>query len=148
MIIDGEWAKQPDTSDFMASAMLSLRHIIANTGAQVVLSSEWRRDEDMRMAVDTHLKEYEMPPAVDWTTTSLERDMSGDDPLRAFIERRAREISDYVKRNPYVQQWVVVDDMDISVADEDRKAGTLRMSERFVRTHNKIGLTLEDAGKA
>ena len=33
MMIDGEFALKADTSDFMSSAMLSLRYIIEKTGA-------------------------------------------------------------------------------------------------------------------
>merc|ERR1712046_309106 len=48
MMVDGEWALRAETADFIAAAMLALRHIVEKTGAIIVLSSEWRRDEPMR----------------------------------------------------------------------------------------------------
>lgn len=149
MMIDGEFALQADTSDFMASALLGLRHIIENTGAVCVLSSEWRRDEVMRKGVDDILREYEMPPCITWTPTDLPRDMGTDNPFQAFTERRAREISAWMNKNSaMVQQWVVLDDINMANADQDRRPGTLRMTERIVQTHRKIGLTLENGHAA
>jgi len=149
MMIDGEFALQADTSDFMASALLALRHVIENTGAVCVLSSEWRRDEVMRKGVNDILREYEMPPCITWTPTDLPRDMGTDNPFQAFTERRAREISAWMNKNSaMVQQWVVLDDINMANADEDRRPGTLRMTDRIVQTHRKIGLTLENSAAA
>merc|ERR1719217_433921 len=128
--------------------MLALRHIILETGAITVLSSEWRRDQPMRDGVDSILKDYELPPCASWTPTDLQRDMGTENPFQAFTERRAREISQWVTKNPQVKQWVVLDDINMAAADEDRKPGTLLMTPRIVQTHRKIGLTLENAQAA
>merc|ERR1719329_370527 len=101
----------------------------------------------MREGVDNILKEYEMPPCVSWTATDLPRDMGTENPFKAFTERRAREISKWVNENPQVKQWVVIDDINMTTADEERKPGTLLMAPRIIQTHLKMGLTLED-GKA
>jgi len=148
MMVDGEFALKADTSDFMSSAMLSLRHIIEKTGAVLVLSSEWRRNEPMREGVDNILREYEMPPCASWTPTDLDRDLGTENPFQAFTERRAREISGWLQKNQQVRQWVVLDDINMANADEDRRPGTLRMTERIVQTHRKIGLTMENAQAA
>merc|ERR1719379_2315914 len=60
----------------------------------------------------------------------------------------AREISQWLAKNPSVKQWVVLDDINMSTADEERKAGTLRMTERMVQTHRMKGLNHEDAKAA
>merc|ERR1719215_1507105 len=101
----------------------------------------------MREGVDNILKEYEMPPCSSWTPTDLSRDMGTENPFKAFTERRAREISTWVTNNPQVKQWVVIDDINMTDADAERKPGTLLMAPRIVQTHRKIGLTLEQ-GKA
>jgi len=148
MMVDGEWALKAETADFISAAMLSLRHIVEQTGAIIVLSSEWRRDEPMREGVDNILKDYQMPACATWTPTDLERDLGTENPFKAFAERRAREITKWIAGNPQVRQWVVLDDINMSIADEDRKPGTLRMTERMVQTHRKNGLTLENAKAA
>eukprot|EP00932_Pfiesteria_piscicida_P017414 SRR837773.4295.p1 GENE.SRR837773.4295~~SRR837773.4295.p1 ORF type:complete len:196 (+),score=68.05 SRR837773.4295:73-588(+) len=146
-MVDGEWALRAETADFISGALLALRYIVEQTGAIIVLSSEWRRDAPMREGVDNILAEYEMRPCATWTPTDLQRDMGTENPFKAFTERRAREISQWVTSNPQVKQWVVIDDINMASADEDRKPGTLLMAPRIVQTHRKIGLTLEQ-GKA
>jgi len=148
MMVDGEWALRAETADFISSSLLALRYVIEQTGATLILSSEWRRDQPMREGVDNILQEYEMRPCVAWTPTDLQRDMGTESPFKAFAERRAREISQWVKQNPQVKQWVVIDDINMADADEDRKPGTLLMAPRIVQTHRKIGLTLEQAKAA
>lgn len=147
MMVDGEWALRAETADFISGALLALRHIVENTGAVIIISSEWRRDQPMREGVDNILAEYEMRPCTSWTPTDLQRDM-GTDPFKAFTERRAREISQWLSRNPQVRQWVVLDDINMSMADEERKPGTLLMTPRIVQTHRKVGLTLDQAKAA
>jgi len=147
MMVDGEWALRAETADFISGALLSLRHIVEQTGAIMVLSSEWRRDQNMREGVDNILHEYEMRACATWTPTDLQRDM-GTDPFKAFTERRAREITQWLTANPHVRQWVVIDDINMAAADEERKPGTLLMGPRIVQTHRKVGLTMEQARAA
>merc|ERR1719197_1242723 len=45
--IDGEVAVKADTSDFLPSSLTALRFIVENTGAQLILSSEWRRSAEL-----------------------------------------------------------------------------------------------------
>eukprot|EP00931_Biecheleriopsis_adriatica_P028986 TRINITY_DN17268_c0_g1_i1.p1 TRINITY_DN17268_c0_g1~~TRINITY_DN17268_c0_g1_i1.p1 ORF type:complete len:328 (-),score=67.38 TRINITY_DN17268_c0_g1_i1:57-944(-) len=148
MMVDGEYALRAETADFISGALLAVRHIVENTGAMIVLSSEWRRDQPMREGVDNILKEYEMRPCATWTPTDLQRDMGTENPFKAFTERRAREISKWLSTNPQVKQWVVIDDINMADADMDRKPGTLLMAPRIVQTHRKIGLTMEQAKAA
>merc|ERR1719469_1299717 len=148
MMVDGEWALRAETADFISGALLALRHIIETTGSLLVLSSEWRRDQPMREGVNNSLAEYEMRPCATWTPTDLQRDMGTESPFKAFTERRAREISQWVQANPQVKQWVVIDDINMAAADDERKPGTLLMAPRIVQTHRKIGLTLEQAQAA
>mmetsp|Transcript_37829 Transcript_37829/g.81301 ORF Transcript_37829/g.81301 Transcript_37829/m.81301 type:complete len:324 (-) Transcript_37829:123-1094(-) len=148
MMVDGEWALRAETADFISGALLALRHIVETTGAIIVLSSEWRRDQPMRDGVDAILTEYEMRPCATWTPTDLQRDMGTENPFKAFTERRAREISQWLSTNPQVKQWVVIDDINMADADLDRKPGTLLMAPRIVQTHRKIGLTMEQAKAA
>ena len=129
MMIDGELAIQTDTSDFISAALLALRRIIETTGALVVLSSEWRRDEVMRKGMDDTWGDYDMRPCVSWTPTDLARDRGTDNPFEAFTERRARGISGWLAKNPQVKQWVVLDDINMATVDEDRRPGASTVGE-------------------
>jgi len=57
---DGETART-DTSDFFPSAVKALRHIVERTGAIIVLSSEWRRNEGLRSALTEILEKMSVP---------------------------------------------------------------------------------------
>lgn len=148
MMVDGEWALRAETADFISGALLSLRYIVEQTGAVMVLSSEWRRDQPMREGVNNSLAEYEMRPCITWTPTDLLRDMGTENPFKAFTERRAREISKWVTANPQVKQWVVLDDINMAMVDDVRKPETLLMAHRIVQTHRKFGLTIDQARAA
>ncbi|CAK0839571.1 unnamed protein product [Prorocentrum cordatum] len=164
MMVDGEWALRAETADFISSSLLALRHIVEETGSLIVLSSEWRRDLPMRQGVDNALAEYEMRPCVSWTPTDLARDMGTENPFKAFTERRAREVSQWISNNPQVKQWVVIDDINMADADEGRKVeptstrcppptGVWQLIRGWswfgiVQTHRKIGLTMEQAKAA
>merc|ERR1719456_723584 len=123
--IDGGTAIKADTSDFFAGALQALRHIIERTGATVVLSSEWRRDETLREAVNKMLVQNGMRPVHSCTTVSLERELGTSDVLKSFCERRAREITEWLSRHESeVREWVVIDDINLAMADEQKKAST------------------------
>merc|ERR1719316_1351919 len=71
---EGKEAVNPDTSDFFPSAMKALRHIIERTGAIIVLSSEWRRGEALREALDEVLEAHRIRSWAGTTTTELEQE--------------------------------------------------------------------------
>ncbi|CAK9009630.1 unnamed protein product [Durusdinium trenchii] len=54
-------------SDFSAQAMGSLRAIVQQTGATIVLSSEWRRGEDLKSSINAVLKSQDIPSLRDAT---------------------------------------------------------------------------------
>merc|ERR1719310_182541 len=49
--IDGVHAVKADTSDFFKTALEALRFVVVKTGAIIVMSSEWRRDDTLKAAV-------------------------------------------------------------------------------------------------
>merc|ERR1719160_449123 len=147
--IDGGTAIKADTSDFFAGAMQALRHVIERTGAVVVLSSEWRRDETLREAINKMLVSNGMRPVHSCTTVALERDMTTSDVLKSFAERRAREISEWLSRHEHeVREWVVIDDVNLAIADEQKKPTTKPMGPRLVQTVPLFGLTMGNAKTA
>merc|ERR1719217_1112888 len=91
-----------------------------------------------------------MPPCIDTTTTAIERRLGMNDPIVSFAERRAREIGQWLRHHPNVRMWVVIDDINLSVADNaaERDAQTPKMAGHLVQTLPTVGLTMENAKAA
>mmetsp|Transcript_67437 Transcript_67437/g.156549 ORF Transcript_67437/g.156549 Transcript_67437/m.156549 type:complete len:170 (+) Transcript_67437:731-1240(+) len=135
-IVDGD-------TEFIPSAMHALRHVLEQTGATLVLSSEWRRHPTLREGVNTNLRQKGLPTILDDTPT-IERELTGN-PLRSFAIRRAREIGFWLRSHPDVRHWVALDDIDLGEADEERQAGQPLLTPRLVLTEKTACLTPADA---
>eukprot|EP00746_Dinoflagellata_sp_MGD_P006484 gnl/MRDRNA2_/MRDRNA2_112710_c0_seq1.p1 gnl/MRDRNA2_/MRDRNA2_112710_c0~~gnl/MRDRNA2_/MRDRNA2_112710_c0_seq1.p1 ORF type:complete len:628 (+),score=152.41 gnl/MRDRNA2_/MRDRNA2_112710_c0_seq1:153-2036(+) len=144
--IDGAHAVKVDTSDFFKTALEALRLVVVKTGASIVLSSEWRRDDTLKTAVDEILTKNGIRPVSGCTTTALDRDRSIGDVQKSQCERRAREISEWLQRHESsVREWVVIDDVNLALADEHRQLGTKAMAPRLVLTVPLFGFTMGNA---
>mmetsp|Transcript_23678 Transcript_23678/g.55228 ORF Transcript_23678/g.55228 Transcript_23678/m.55228 type:complete len:633 (-) Transcript_23678:82-1980(-) len=144
----------PDTSDFFPSAITALRHIIERTGAVIVLSSEWRRNDALLEAIDQVLERNKMRGCVSITpaTEKEPKEAGSADPVRTFAERRAREISAWMREHEHeVKGWCVLDDVNLALADEDKKpspAKSFMMGSKLVQTWPLCGLTMGNAKTA
>lgn len=135
--------------DFSAQALGSLRSIVQQTGAVIVLSSEWRRTEELRSSISAVLRSQDIPTFKDWTPIFQPRpEIQKVNAIYAWCERRAREIGKWLKDHPDVNAWVALDDLDFEWADSVRQAGTPWMKIRSVHTNDKICLTEDDATEA
>jgi len=151
--IDGVTMPKRDVikeSDFSVTALGSLRSIVQETGATIVLSSEWRRTEVMRNAFGIALRSNGLPQIRSFTTTAFKQrpEILKAHVTIAFAERRAREIGEWLKRNPDVKTWVAIDDVDLSWGDGVRARGTPLMKSRVVKTHPEKCLSAQDAQSA
>lgn len=145
MSTDGEAAAKPDTSDFFPEAMKALRHILERTSATIVLCSEWRRSETLLSALSTAFDKNRLRAWSSITTTALKL-QTGPEPLRCFAERRAREISEWLQAHEGdVNGWVVLDDINLTIADEARKTTTKAMGPHHVQPMPLCGLTMGNA---
>ncbi|CAE8673782.1 unnamed protein product, partial [Polarella glacialis] len=128
-----------------AEALRSLRYIVHRTGAGIVLSSEWRRNSSLMEEVATTLRALGLPvmrgstailqPRQDlFAGSALIPDKEGTMRLR-WAERRAREITQWLRENLEVRSYAMLDDLDLSMADEQsvRNPETFRMTRRFVK---------------
>lgn len=103
-----------------------LEDIIKDTGAKIVLSSTWRKDNTAfrkltRVLAYRGLKIYDVTPDFSYQPQK---------PLeRAY---RGHEIQDWLDRHPEVENYVIIDD------DSDMKDSQLR---HFVQTDPNTGLT-------
>lgn len=152
IVIDGVSLPTRDAvreSDFSTTALGSLRWIVQQTGAIIVLSSEWRRTDPLKSSIATVLKSQDIPVFRDCTPLLTPKpDLQKAHPIIAWCERRAREITKWLKDHPEVTAWVALDDLNFEWADNVRSAGTQWMKIRSVHTNDKICLTEEGAEEA
>mmetsp|Transcript_87446 Transcript_87446/g.183018 ORF Transcript_87446/g.183018 Transcript_87446/m.183018 type:complete len:638 (-) Transcript_87446:90-2003(-) len=147
-ISPGESDKGVDTSDFFPQALKALRHIVERTSAKVVLTSEWRRSEPLLKALSDKFTKEQVRPWSSTTVTTLELEKSSD-ALKSFTERRALEISMWLQEHEReVSGWVVVDDINLALADASKKAKTKPMQPHLVQTWPLCGLTIGNAKTA
>ena len=113
--------------------------IVNKTGAVLVMHSGWRFwfDNTMQpirkeaqnlidLLLDSGLRIYAMTP--DLTTEEIRK-------TKMFSKVKAAEIFLWLKQNPNIDKWIVLDDIDLH-NDE--------LSIRQVRTNAEIGLTEKD----
>lgn len=148
IVVDGVAMPTRDSvreSDFATQALGSLRSIVQQTGATIVLSSEWRRTGSLKSSIGAVLRSQDIPALRDSTPIfHAKPELQIHSPVLAWVERRAREIGQWLKDHPEVTAWAALDDLNFAWADNVRAAGTPWMKIRSVHTDDKICLT--DAG--
>ncbi|CAJ1351613.1 unnamed protein product [Effrenium voratum] len=138
-------------ADFSRVALSNLRSIVQQTGATIVLSSEWRRREEMRDNIRRTLAAQDIPGFQDSTPIfqpSAELVKQRLDQAIIWAERRAREIGSWLKQHKEVKAWAVIDDIDFSWADSVKVQGTPLIKHRSVLTNPKHCITEKDADEA
>lgn len=133
--------------DFWPQAMRALRHIVQKTGARLVLSSDWRKQEELMEGVNGQLQEHRIPKLYG-ATPDLDQAAAGV--LKAlhssFSEKRCKEIRRWLKAHPKVERFLAIDDIDLSVASARDYSATsvlLDPNAEFVRCSPTVGLTME-----
>jgi hypothetical protein len=131
--------------DFWPLALRSLRHIVHKTEARIVLSSDWRKQEELIEGINGQLQEHRMPklfgctPDLAATGTGVVKALH-----TSFREKRCKEIRKWLRANPKIQRWVAIDDIDLSDGGRGGEPSTtLDSNSEFVRCAPMTGLTME-----
>lgn len=103
-----------------------LNRLVRRAGADVVLSTSWRKYLTPRSTV-----------AVLRACGFTGRVIGATEVMGEGIEHRHREVERWLRERPAVTRWVAVDDCEIALPPE-----------RFVRTHAVHGLTDADVDRA
>ena len=103
----------------------NLREIIRATNAEIVISSDWRKN----FSID---KFKEMFKLYGWNAPVIDRTPAG-------YSSRGLEVNTWLKDNPDIDSFVIIDDTDMFLAEQKPK---------FVNTDPEVGLTWKDANKA
>jgi len=143
---------------FAPEAVRALKSIVHRTGATIILSSEWRRNAALREEVGTALRAVGMPSIRGCTPVLVAREevlvgtLAHPEKEATLVlrwaERRAREITMWLREHPDVDRWVALDDIDLAQADDFRLPDTCWMGPGLVRTNPSVGLSMSNARKA
>jgi len=125
--IDGVLNKSDGDEKFEPFMMNNLKHIVDSSGAEIVISSDWRRIGFNLARLRSELIYYGM-------------NFVGTTPILNG-EKRKREIAAYLRDNPGWDKVVILDDIESARLYKPNKI-------LFIQTDHKLGLTEEDADKA
>lgn len=107
--------------------ILRLQNVVFQTNAEIVLTSSWRTDEQAMCMLTRQLSLYHL---------SI-RDIT----LYSTYNTRADDINEWLRSNPNVNSYAIVDDTDDGFTQDEILAA------HFVQTTYAQGLTLEKAEK-
>merc|ERR1719401_887906 len=96
--------------------MHALKHVVRKSRAAVVLSSDWRKQEQLVEGVNNQLAEYGMPKLFGQTPDLDPKNVAGVvKALHSNVrEKRTKEIRKWLRQHPGIERWVAIDDMDLS----------------------------------
>ena len=118
-----------------------VQKILDATGAKIVLSTSWR-DFD----IESSIKAIKRNPFNPENKCPFEKDIVGVTIKYGYstkwdwISPRGGEINDYIKEHPEIEQYVIIDDEDITPTNEQWN--------HVVYTNHYKGITEEDVNKA
>lgn len=141
--------------DFWPQALRALRHIVKKTRAAIVLSSDWRKQETLVEGINNQLHEHGIPKLHGQTPDLDPKNVAGI--VKAIHsnvrEKRAKEIRKWLRKQPNIERWVAIDDMDLSAQRKDEvlheQSGSqeplpfLDPNSDFVKCNPAVGLTME-----
>ena len=90
-------------SDFDPDAVNVLNDIIALTGAEIVVSSDWKRETTLSGMCEFYQKQGIKKMPIDYTAW-----LPG---ASTYHEQRATEITTWLEQHPETAQWATVDDL-------------------------------------
>eukprot|EP00930_Biecheleria_cincta_P060588 TRINITY_DN46229_c0_g1_i1.p1 TRINITY_DN46229_c0_g1~~TRINITY_DN46229_c0_g1_i1.p1 ORF type:complete len:202 (+),score=38.66 TRINITY_DN46229_c0_g1_i1:61-666(+) len=124
----------PSTSDLDGQLLKNLKQVLDQTGADLVISSQWRKHPN-------HLQRLRQ--ALQGAGISADRIVGQTSSLCSATECRAREIADFLHAHPSLTKdglaWAAVDDVDLESQDPTFMHG------HFVKTDPLQGLTRDRA---
>ena len=104
--------------NFDDKAIKVLNSILEKTGAEIVVSSDWRYHASLEELGEYYLSQgiIKAPIAFTSSTKEIEPELWRVLRFRADLElERSIEILDWLNKHPEVTNWVAIDDLDMSV---------------------------------
>lgn len=98
--------------NFNKKAIKILNEILEETGAEIVVSSDWRFHATLEELGEYYLSQGIIKKPIAVTTNSLPQGLNYFH--RSIEETRSYEILEWLKNHPEVTHWVAVDDLNMS----------------------------------
>jgi hypothetical protein len=130
-----KWAKyrsaNPDSSKYVNDAPVDIRfddfdkksikilnEILNETGAEIVVSSDWRFHASLEEMQELFKTRGVKKSPIGYTRSDLDYDLAKDiTPVCELEATRSLEILSWLEDNPQVTHWVAVDDLDLGKRD-------------------------------
>ncbi len=103
--------------DFDKKAIKVLNQVLEETGAEIVLSSDWKLHATLEELGDYFLSQGISKKPIDFTPNLDDFDPTSNQLFmwKGWLEKkRILEIQEYLEKNPNVEKWVAVDDLNMS----------------------------------
>lgn len=104
--------------DFDKKAVKILNQILTETGAEIVVSSDWKKHATLEELGDYYGSQgiIKRPIALtkDWIGCDRSDDFEWVKSLK-YEQERSFEINQYIIDNPEITHWVAVDDLDMTI---------------------------------
>ena len=124
-----EWNKMYSTApvdvrfdNFDKKAIKVLNSILEETGAEIVVSSDWKKHANLEELGDYYESQGIIKRPIAFTPSFIGCDKpEGFEWLRSlqYEQERSLEIAQYVKDHPEITHWVAVDDLNMAVEAMD-----------------------------
>lgn len=120
--------------NFNKKAIDILNEILEVTGAEIVVSSDWRGWATLEEIGDYYESQGLIKRPIGYTSSILNNDYNDFpfDPKFDSEQTRSLEILEWLELHPEVEKWVAIDDLDMSKRDDwglERFVHTKRQSE-------------------
>lgn len=151
VFVDGEAVVAGAGDDFLPGALRALKWLAYQTGARIVLSTEWRRKEPLVEAVNNALRDLGLPVCRPDDVTPqhgpLKMGQEHKDLIRDFAVRRVHEIAEWLNGHKEVTHWCAIDDIDLRLCKSVSKDAAVAEDVRswLVLTEGEMGFTMQNA---
>lgn len=100
--------------DFDSDAVKTLNDILEKTGAEIVISSDWRKWATVEEMGDYYTQQGIIKKPIDYTSNVIPSTKKFSDWRTELEETRSHEINQYLDEHPEITHWVAVDDLNMS----------------------------------
>lgn len=120
--------------NFNKKAIDVLNEILEETGAEIVVSSDWRFHATLEELGEYYLSQGIIKKPISITPNTLPLDLKYFNRNTDLEETRSYEILEWLKEHPEVTHWVAIDDLDMSERFGDISGNLKWGLKNFVHT--------------
>lgn len=120
--------------NFNKKAIDVLNEILEETGAEIVVSSDWRFHATLEELGEYYLSQGIIKKPISITPNTLPLDLKYFNRNTDLEETRSYEILKWLKEHPEVTHWVAIDDLDMSERFGDISGNLKWGLKNFVHT--------------